>query len=325
MSAAISPIGSHRSGPRLRVSPMRIAMALVILGSVAVLVSSVSLPHAAGPMTPRPALPPGSALPAWLALGAGGLLAGWLAGLLGIGGALVTLPTLYLALPALGVAAAQVGPVAVATALCAMVPTTVVAAWRHHRHGALDLRWWRRLAPLLALGAVLGASASGWATGPWCGLAFAAQSVWYGARLMREALQRGVDADAVLARQPARVPAWLAVPLMAAFCAAVGMGCGSLVPRYLQRRGVGFRSAVATCSALNLCIAFGGVLAFSLAGRPGAAACWPAALVLGFGSMCAAPLGVACAHRLPLPALRAAVAAVNLLSAVVLLAAIVRP
>ncbi|MBC7938261.1 MAG: TSUP family transporter, partial [Chitinophagaceae bacterium] len=84
-----------------------------------------------------------------LLLCAGGVLSGLLAGLLGIGGALVTLPVLHLALPRLGIDAALVPATAVATALMAMVPITLMAAWRQRRHRALEttadprLRRWR--------------------------------------------------------------------------------------------------------------------------------------------------------------------------------------
>ena len=253
-----------------------------------------------------------------------GLVSGWLAGLLGIGGALITLPTLYVALPALGIAPSNVPATAVATALVAMVPTTIVAAWRQHRRGAIDGAWLRRLAAPMTFGAAAGALAAACANGPVLGLAFAAQSLSYGTRLLYgRTVARGVDADCA---RPASVPPWLAGPAMAAFCACVGMGGGSLVPGYLQRRGVDFRRAVATGSALNLCIAVGGSAAFLLGADAvmQCSPCWLAGMVLGTCAIVAAPFGVDFAHRLKTRELTVAVATVNIASAVFIVAAVWR-
>jgi len=255
----------------------------------------------------------------------GGLVSGWLAGMLGIGGALITLPVLYLTLPALGVASSELSATAVATALVAMVPTTIVATWRQHRRRTLDLVWLRRLVAPMTIGAAAGALAATYVNGPVLGLAFAAQSVVYGTRLLCGRIASAA-ADGSAGR-PRGAPPWLAGPAMAAFCACVGMGGGSLVPGYLQRRGVEFRSAVATGSALNLCIALGGSAAFVVAcghTAAGASACWPAGLLLGAGAVVAAPFGVEFAHRLNTRTLRCAVAAVNIVAAVSLVGAIWR-
>jgi hypothetical protein len=98
-----------------------------------------------------PALPAAEPLAlSLLLLWAGGMLSGLLAGLLGIGGALVTIPVLHLALPALGIDAALVPATAVATALLAMVPITLMAAWRQQRHGAIETGWLFRMAGPMA-------------------------------------------------------------------------------------------------------------------------------------------------------------------------------
>jgi uncharacterized protein len=108
----------------------------------------------------------------------------------------------------------------------------------------------------------------------------------------------------------------------------VGMGGGSLVTQYLQKRGVAFRQSVATSSALNLCIALGGSAAFFLVAGAGttvtSTASWPAAALLGGGAVCAVPFGVALAHRLQACSLRRAVGAIYVISALTLVAQIVR-
>jgi len=257
-----------------------------------------------------------------LLLCAGGLLSGLLAGLLGIGGALVTLPVLHLALPRLGIDAALVPATAVATALMAMVPITLMAAWRQWRHGAIETGWLRRMAGPMAVGAACGALFATALNGPVLALLFALQSCWYGARLLSN--RCGVDARAQLPsvwQRFAQLPPWLAAPPMAAFCACVGMGGGSIVTPFLLRRQVSFRHAVATSGALNLCIALAGSAAFALssAGTNSAAACVPAAVLLAGGAIGSVTFGVSLAHRLPAVALQRLVGIVNVVSAASLL------
>jgi uncharacterized membrane protein YfcA len=261
---------------------------------------------------------------------AAGVVSGFLSGMLGIGGALITVPVLYVALPGLGVAIDQVPATAVATALMAMAPTTILGAWGHHSRGSLELAWLRRLVAPMSVGACLGVLAATWLNGPLLALMFAAQCLYNGGRLVcsrgqdEGASPRGSAAHSIAALGP-----WAAGSAVAAFCACVGMGGGSMTTRYLQLRGVAFRRAVATSSALNLCIALGGSLAFQLvaagASTPSSATatCWPAAVLLGGGAMLAVSAGVAVAHRLKAASLGKAVGAMYVVSAVALVIKIV--
>ncbi|HWH55807.1 MAG TPA: sulfite exporter TauE/SafE family protein [Gaiellaceae bacterium] len=74
-----------------------------------------------------------------------GFLGGVLAGLFGVGGGILFVPTLVLVLGLTQVHAE-------ATSLLAIIPTVLVGAWRQHRHGNVD--W--RAALLVGLGSVAG-------------------------------------------------------------------------------------------------------------------------------------------------------------------------
>jgi len=256
-----------------------------------------------------------------LLLCAGGVLSGLLAGMLGIGGALVTIPVLHFTLPALGINAALVPATAVASALMAMVPITLVAAWRQHRHGAIANGWLRRMALPMAVGAACGALLAAALNGPVLVLTFALQSCWYGTRLL---LNRcGIDARAdrpSVWQRFTQLPPWLAAPPIAAFCACVGMGGGSMVTPFLLRQRVPFRHAVATAGALNLCIALAGTLGFALSSADAsrATACVPAAVLLAASAMVSVKFGVSLAHHVPAVVLRRLIGIVNLVSAMTL-------
>lgn len=77
-----------------------------------------------------------------------GLLAGLIGGLFGVGGGIVIVPLLVLAI---GVAP----KIAIGTSLAVIVPTAIMAAFRHHGLGNID--W--KVAGIMALGSVIGAFA----------------------------------------------------------------------------------------------------------------------------------------------------------------------
>jgi uncharacterized membrane protein YfcA len=83
-----------------------------------------------------------------LAAGALGALAGVFAGLFGIGGGILFVPTLTLVLGLTQIHAE-------ATSLLAILPAAIVGAWRQHRYG--NVRW--RPALILGVAAIAGVEA----------------------------------------------------------------------------------------------------------------------------------------------------------------------
>ena len=83
------------------------------------------------------------------------MVAGFAAGLLGVGGGIVTVPVLEYSLRFAGVPEEYRMHVAVATSLAAIIPTSISSARTHHSRGAVD--W--QLAKSWGLPMVLGAAA----------------------------------------------------------------------------------------------------------------------------------------------------------------------
>src|ERR1044072_3539395 len=67
-----------------------------------------------------------------------GVIAGFAAGLLGVGGGIVTVPVLEFSLRFAGVPEEYRMHVAVATSLAAIIPTSISSARTHHSRGAVD-------------------------------------------------------------------------------------------------------------------------------------------------------------------------------------------
>lgn len=78
-----------------------------------------------------------------------GAIAGFFAGLFGIGGGTIIVPMLLLLLPQAGVPDAQLMAMALGTSFATIVFTSISSAWQHHKFGNVDLRVFRFFVPAL--------------------------------------------------------------------------------------------------------------------------------------------------------------------------------
>ena len=97
---------------------------------------------------------------AWLlglaaALLATGLVAGVLAGLLGVGGGIVIVPVLYHLFTLLGIDESVRMHVTVGTSLATIVPTSIMSARAHRKRGSLNPDILRRLVPAVVVGVLV--------------------------------------------------------------------------------------------------------------------------------------------------------------------------
>jgi uncharacterized membrane protein YfcA len=115
-----------------------------------------------------------------------GLGAGFVAGMLGVGGGLLFVPALTLAL-----GLSQVD--AEATSLLAIIPVSALGAWRQHRYGNVHLRDGLTVGVLAAGGVVAGVALANALPEHTLKLAFAGLMLVIAARLIRKALLDGRD------------------------------------------------------------------------------------------------------------------------------------
>ncbi len=115
-----------------------------------------------------------------------GLVAGVVAGMLGIGGGAVMVPglTIFLGLSQLD---------AEATSLLAIVPVALVGAWRQHGYGNLRLREGIQLGLLGVVGAAVGVVVANAVPERALELSFAALILFVAAQLARRALRDPED------------------------------------------------------------------------------------------------------------------------------------
>jgi uncharacterized membrane protein YfcA len=239
----------------------------------------------------------------YLAIGA---VAGVLAGLLGVGGGLVIVPTLVFAFRQSGFAEASMVHLAVGTSLATIVFTSISSVRAHHKRGAVMWPVVARLAPGLVAGALLGAAIADRLPTPVLARVFGIFEFAVAAQMI---LNRRPKPQRQLPRPPGM---FAAGGVIGTISAIIGIGGGSMTVPFLVWCNQDARRAVATSSACGMPIALGGAVGFAIAGWGNASLPhWslgyvylPALLGVTLASVPFAPLGARLAHTLPTDSLK---------------------
>jgi uncharacterized membrane protein YfcA len=241
-----------------------------------------------------------------VAVGAG-MAGGILAGLLGVGGGIVIVPALYLALTAAKLGLATAMQIAVATSLATIIFTAISSAWSHHRRGAVDLALLRSWAPWIVLGVVAGSLLGTLVDGRAMVAVFALVAALVAVNML---FFRGNPSP-----EPRKAPpaAWGATGVFAGgISAMMGIGGGTVCVPVLSFLGYDIRRAVGTSAALGLIIGLPATAVYILAGigvpgRPPLSLGYvnlPAVAIITPITMIFATVGARLAHSIPLRALR---------------------
>ncbi|MGA1562316.1 MAG: sulfite exporter TauE/SafE family protein [Gammaproteobacteria bacterium] len=229
-----------------------------------------------------------------------GLVAGFLAGLLGVGGGLVMVPVLAWTFALQGMAPGLWMHLALGTSLAVIVFTSISSVRAHYQHGAVRTAIFARMAPSILLGALAGAVTA----------RYVAQDAlrWFFAFFeLAVAIQM---AWAIKPKAHATEPGWprssAAGTVIGAVSSWVGIGGGTLTVPWLVWHGIRMQEAVATSAAVGMPIAIAGAAGYMLGGWGHAdlpAQSWgfvylPAWGAIAVGSVLAAPFGARAAHAL---------------------------
>jgi len=87
-----------------------------------------------------------------------GGIAGYLAGLLGIGGGMILVPFMILVFNHQGFSQTVIVHMAIATGMATILFTTTSAIWAHHKHSSIDWKLVASLSPGMVLGGLVGGS-----------------------------------------------------------------------------------------------------------------------------------------------------------------------
>jgi uncharacterized membrane protein YfcA len=241
--------------------------------------------------------------PAYLAIGAG---AGFLAGLLGIGGGLLMVPALVFVFTSKGFPDPHLMHLALATGLTTIVFTSASSVRAHHRYGAVAWPIARAMGPGMMIGSFCAAFVAGYV--PSRPLA-----IFFSLFLLYAATQMFLDVKPRATRSLPR-PAGLfgAAAVIGALSSLLAAGGAFLSIPFLTWCNVPLKRAIGTAAANGFPIALAGSLGYIVQGLraeglpPGSLGYvyLPAFGFIVVTSMLMAPIGARLTQRLPVRRLR---------------------
>jgi uncharacterized membrane protein YfcA len=239
-------------------------------------------------------------LPLVAILAVSGLVAGFAAGLLGVGGGIVTVPVLEFSLRYADVPEAYRMHVAVATSLAAIIPTSISSARAHHAKGALDWDLARRWAAPMFIAALVVSLLAAHAP-----LAVLAGTFGIVALIIACKMLLPLDHLRVSDRVPQGVGGLALATLIGGVSTLMGIGGGTLSVPTLNLCGYPIHRAVGTAAFFGIVISIPGTAGYLLA-RPPVTLPWATVgyvslvglAIIAPGSMLTASLGARVAHGL---------------------------
>lgn len=239
---------------------------------------------------------------------AAGLIAGFVAGLFGIGGGFVVVPALLVVFTVFGVNAEVLTHVAIGTSLATIVVTSSRSVHAHHKKGAVDFAIIKDWAPWLIVGVAGGLFLAQYMDGRSLKWIFAIGVFLMGLHFISPVL-RDVKLSDEMPRGLTR--AGLA-SFLGGFSALLGIGGGTIAILTMTMCGRPIHQAVATAAGFGVIIAVPGAIGFVMLGTGEEALPFGSLGYVNFiavasitaMSFITAPLGAKAAHALNAPSLK---------------------
>ncbi len=257
-----------------------------------------------------------------LELGILGLITGFLAGLLGIGGGMVMVPFLTYILGDRGVSPDLAVKMAIATSMGTIIFTSISSVRAHHKKGAVRWELVKGLAPGIVLGSFLASM------GAFSALKGSYLALFFALFVGFSATQMFLDKKPAPNRQVPGTAGLMGAGSAIGFLSGmVGAGGGFVSVPFMAWCNVAIHNAVATSAALGFPIALANVLGYVVAGQNvpnlpdlSVGYLWlPGLIIIASCSVFMAPLGASAAHKLPVKQLKRVFASVLYLLAAYML------
>lgn len=230
-----------------------------------------------------------------------GMVAGVMAGLLGVGGGIVIVPVLYHLFTLLGIDEAVRMHIAVGTSLATIVPTSIISSRSHYNKGSLNTALLKQLVPGVIIGVLIGTALTGFISGMALTSVFAVVAL-----IVAFNMTFKKDGGYLAERLPGRFGTGLIGTSIGALSAMMGIGGGTLSVPVLSAFKTPMHTAVGTGAALGVVISIPATIGFlingmGMEGRP------PMSVgyinLIGFAlivpvTMVVAPVGARLAHRI---------------------------
>jgi len=231
-----------------------------------------------------------------------GILAGFLSGLLGIGGGTVLVPGLLTVFAHAGIPSQLQMHLATSTALASIIFSSFVAVYQQQRSFSIDWRLFRQLAPGMILGIVSGALVALVVSTQTLKLLFSLFLFSVAFKIFFN--KNKAERKEVIYLTPRKK--WGIGISIGAISGLLGIGGGAIAVPIFLRLGLSTHHAIATSSACVLLLAVIGALTFTVTGLrvqnlpmgSGGFVYWPAVIGVSIGSMVVVPLGTRLGKRL---------------------------
>ncbi|PZU14743.1 MAG: permease [Sphingobium sp.] len=232
-----------------------------------------------------------------------GLVAGFAAGVFGIGGGFVVVPALLVVLPLLGGTHDAIAHVAIGTSAATIIVTSIRSLLAHAKRGAVEFEVLKSWAPWIVLGCGAGVLLAGHVNGNVLKMIFAV-----GVALMSlNFLLPNVSSKVVSDTMPSGLVRMGIAGGLGTFSSLLGIGGGTIAIMVMTLCGRTIHRAIATASGIGTLIAIPTTIGFAIIGFKETGLPWgslgyinvPATIAIASMSMLTAPLGVAAAHSLP--------------------------
>jgi uncharacterized membrane protein YfcA len=230
-----------------------------------------------------------------------GAVAGFFAGLLGVGGGAIMVPVLTLMFSAQGFPEQHLMHLALGTSMATIVFTSMSSLRAHHQHGAVIWPIVRGIAPGIVVGTLLGAQVAG-------RIPTRPLAILFAIFIAYVAVQMILNVKPKPSRQlPGRAGMFGVGAFIGGISALVAIGGGSLSVPFMTWCNVKVHNAIGTSAAIGFPIALAGTIGYMISGY-GATALpegafgfiyLPALAATVVVSMLVAPFGAKVAHSLP--------------------------
>ena len=229
-----------------------------------------------------------------------GIVAGFAAGLLGIGGSMIMVPFMIIALERSGFSQAVQIKVAIATSLATILFTSISSVRAHHQRGAVLWPIVKMMAPGLVVGSLLGAQLATRFNSAWLTLGFGVFMVYVATQMV---FKKPSPAGTTM---PSPLTCFSVSSAIGVVSAIVGAGGGFMSVPFMVRSNIKLHQAAGTSAALGFPIALAGTIGYFLAPiatpLPNGTLGYiyvPALISVAAASVLTAPLGAKAAQVLP--------------------------
>ena len=189
-------------------------------------------------------------------------VAGFMAGLLGVGGGIIIVPALYYAFSVLDFDITTRMHLSVGTSLAIIIPTSIISTKTHSEYNAVDFKMVKSFGLFILCGVIAGTFLAVNLKTPALVLFFAFFAFLVGLFFifLRENLMNNPKTISdVVKKTTGIVIGFISVPL--------GIGGGSLMVPFMRTFGYDIRKSIGTAAAVGFLIAVSGAITMSISGK----------------------------------------------------------